>query len=109
MVRCPKEWSIIESEIYKHKGKQGRPPPLDARQLWNAIFYVAKNGCFWRDLPKEFGPWKRVYNYFSRLKHRGVYARVMTRVREMARIKEGRKPAPTMPVHLHKDGESHGW
>ncbi|WP_082068332.1 transposase [Rickettsia endosymbiont of Ixodes pacificus] len=22
------------------------------------MFYITKNGCFWRDLPKDFGPWK---------------------------------------------------
>ncbi|WP_202149129.1 transposase, partial [Candidatus Sarmatiella mevalonica] len=58
--------------IYKRRGKQGRPPPRDARRLWDGIFYITKNGCFWRDLPKDFGPWKRVFNYFNRLKHRGI-------------------------------------
>ncbi|WP_104207307.1 transposase [Holospora curviuscula] len=29
-----------------------------------------KNGCFWRDIPKKFGPWKSVLNDFNRLKHR---------------------------------------
>ncbi|WP_410519703.1 transposase [Candidatus Cyrtobacter comes] len=28
------------------------------------MFYVTKNGCFWRDLPKDFGPWKIVLSYW---------------------------------------------
>ncbi|MDR1503363.1 MAG: transposase [Prevotella sp.] len=27
----------------------------------NAIFYLTKNGCMWRDLPGEFPPWQTVY------------------------------------------------
>ncbi len=27
----------------------------------NAILYVAENGCKWRKLPKEFGPWHTIY------------------------------------------------
>ena len=59
------EWEKISKVLNINKGKQGRPPPKDARKLWDGIFYVLKQGCFWRDLPKEFGHWKRVYNYFK--------------------------------------------
>ena len=76
------EWSVIEKELNKNKGKQGRPPPSDARKLWDAIFYITKNGCFWRDLPKDFGHWKRVYNYFSRLKHRGLIKIIMDKIKD---------------------------
>ena len=33
-----------------------------------------KNCCFWQDLQKEFG---RVYNYYNRLKHRGLLEEIM--------------------------------
>jgi len=56
-----KEWTIIKKVLNKRKGLSGRPPPEDARLLWDAMFYVSKNGCFWRDMPKDFGAWKRIY------------------------------------------------
>ena len=74
-----KEWVVIEKVLNKRKGLSVRPPARDARMLWDAMFYVTKNGCFWRDLPKDFGNWKRVYNYFNALKHRGVLDEVMVR------------------------------
>ncbi|WP_202149173.1 transposase [Candidatus Sarmatiella mevalonica] len=40
------EWAVVEKIIYKRRGKQGRPPPRDARRLWDGIFYITKNGCF---------------------------------------------------------------
>jgi len=92
------EWELIEEVINKRKGKQGRPPPKDARLLWDGIFYITKNGCFWRDLPKEFGLWKRVYNYFNRLKHRGVIEDLMNSTRSKVRLKLGKETSPSIGI-----------
>lgn len=92
------EWSLIERVINKRRGKQGRPPPKDARLLWNGIFYITKNGCFWRDLPTDFGPWKRVFNYFNRLKHRGVIEELMNASRDAVRVQSGKKASPSMGI-----------
>ena len=92
------EWLFIWGILNKRQGQQGRPPPRDARILWNALFYVTKNGCFWRDLPRDFGHWKRVYNYFNRLKHRGVLEEVMDAVHTQARLQAGRDASPSMGI-----------
>ena len=93
-----KEWSEIGKVLYKGKGLSGRPPPKDARNLWNALFYITKNGCFWRDLPKDFGHWKRVYNYFNRLKHRGVLDEVMHKIHKTIRLQKGLEESPSMGI-----------
>jgi transposase len=93
-----KEWEIISKVLYKREGMQGRPPPKDGRRLWDGIFYVTKNGCFWRDLPRDFGLWKRVYNYFNRLKHRGVIDEIMDLTRDSVRIKKGREVSPSIGI-----------
>lgn len=93
-----KEWIMISKVLYKRDQMQGRPPPKDARHLWNAIFYVTKNGCFWRDLPHDFGPWKRVYNYFNRLKHRGTIDEIMDLARTSVRSQTGREVSPSMGI-----------
>ena len=92
------EWALVYKVLNKRQGKQGRPPPPDARKLWDGIFYVSKNGCFWRDLPKDFGHWKRCYNYFSRLKHRGVIQAVMQEVHAQARQQKSRATSPSMGI-----------
>jgi putative transposase len=93
-----KEWEVISVVLNKRKGLQGRPPPKDARMLWNAIFYVTKNGCFWRDLPREFGPWKRVFNYFNRLKHRGILEELMHSSRDKLRNELGKESSPSIGI-----------
>ncbi|MGZ8916538.1 MAG: transposase, partial [Methylobacter sp.] len=35
----------------------GRPRQLSLRQVLNAILYVLKTGCQWRQLPREFPHW----------------------------------------------------
>ncbi|WP_218152180.1 transposase [Nitrosomonas communis] len=42
----------------------GRPRELSMRQVVNAILYVLKTGCQWRQLPREFPVWSSVYSYF---------------------------------------------
>ena len=47
------------------------------RSLINAIFWIAKTGAPWRDLPERFGEWNSVYQRFNRWSKKGVWARIM--------------------------------
>ena len=42
----------------------GRPRETCLREIINAIFYVNRTGCSWRDLPGDFPPWQTIYTYF---------------------------------------------
>ncbi|MEM1354928.1 MAG: transposase, partial [Planctomycetota bacterium] len=44
-------------------GFGGRPRTIDLQQVVNAILYLARTGCAWRVLPKDFGPWSSAYHY----------------------------------------------
>jgi transposase len=43
----------------------------------NAILYIAENGCKWRKLSKEFGPWHTIYMRMRRWADNGVWPRVL--------------------------------
>ncbi len=49
----------------------GRAANLDGHL--NALWYFLRNGCAWRALPSEFGPWEAVYQYFNRLSKDGYF------------------------------------
>ncbi len=34
--------------------------------MFDAIVYVVKTGCQWRQFPKDLPPWEAVYGYFRR-------------------------------------------
>lgn len=39
-----REWTIIR-QFLPHRGRLGRPPRYERREVFNAIMYVAKTGC----------------------------------------------------------------
>ena len=40
------------------------PRKHDLYIIFNAILYIIKNGCTWRDLPNDFPDYRSVYHYF---------------------------------------------
>ena len=46
------------------------------RDFINAILYMAENGCKWRGLPQEYGPWATIYKRFNRWAKNGVMQRI---------------------------------
>jgi len=68
------------------------------REVMNAVRYVLRTGCQWRQLPKDFPPRSTVYNYFWEWTRYGVLDRIhhvlLVKVREM----EGREASPTAAI-----------
>ena len=78
------EWDRITSLLPAEKGRRGRPVELSNRIFMNAIFYIAKTGVPWRDLPERFGPWKTIHVRFTRWNRAGVFGRMIDRFKESA-------------------------
>src|SRR6516225_9326085 len=49
------EWALIEPHMPAAK-RLGRPRATELRAVLDAILYIARTGCQWRMLPKEFPP-----------------------------------------------------
>lgn len=62
-------WQRLEPLLLAQVRRRSKWPLLE---LVNAILYVLRNGCLWRDLPGEFPPWGTVYWYFSKWQQNGV-------------------------------------
>lgn len=73
----------------------GRPREVSLRQVINAILYILKTGCQWRQLPREFPMWTAVYYYFRRWSADGTWARLHQRLHARLREKCGRHKHPT--------------
>jgi len=57
------QWQVIENKLPEQMVKRKRDYPL--RSIFDAIFYLLKNGCVWRDIPGEYPPTGIVYYYFK--------------------------------------------
>lgn len=73
----------------------GRPREISLLQVINAIFYVDKTGCQWRNLPREFPAWTAVYYYFYRWSRDGTWKRLHDLLRARLREKNHRHKHPT--------------
>jgi putative transposase len=88
------EWRCIVPHLPGPTG-QGRPRLHGLREILDAVFYVLKSGCPWRLLPKDFPPWKTVYDWFRKWRIDGTWERLNTELRECLRARLGRDPNPS--------------
>ena len=93
------QWSTIASVVPAAKqGKTGRPPKYARREIWNAIFYQARTGCSWRDLPHDLPPWNNVWEHFWRWRNDGTIEVVHDALRGQVRVQEGHEPTPSAAI-----------
>src|SRR5713226_2244310 len=88
------QWTILK-RLLPPARPGGRPRSVDLRQVVNAIFYLTRSGCSWRMLPRDFPPWKTVYNYFEAWKLDGTWKNLVASLREAVRQRAGREPTPS--------------
>lgn len=75
-------WAVI-GPLFPQPKSTGRPP-VDRRQLVEAVAWRYRTGAPWRDLPERFGNWNTVFKNFDRWAKAGVWARVLERVQSLA-------------------------
>ena len=91
------EWRCIGPHLPGPAGR-GRPRLHGLRVILNAVFYVLKSGCPWRLLPRDFPPWKSVYDWFRRWRIDGTWERLNAGLRERLRSQVGRDPHPSAGI-----------
>lgn len=91
------EWALV-SDLFDHEGGRGLPPRVSRRTMVNACCYVARTGCSWRMLPKDFPKWQNVYRTFRRWTDQGRFEAMHDRLRDQWREREGRTAEPTAAV-----------
>jgi transposase len=91
------EWALIEPMLPPPR-TGGRRRATDMREVFNAIRYVNRTGCQWRQLPKDFPPHTTVYRYFWEWCRYGVLDRIHQALLEQCREACGRERDPTAAI-----------
>src|SRR3712207_6375367 len=88
------QWALIEP-LLPPVNTGGRPEKHPRRAVVDAVLYVVRTGCSWRQLPADFPPWQTVYWYFVRWEEQNATRAMLDALREQLRVTEGRGPEPT--------------
>ena len=83
-----------------HAGGQAFGPSARDRvaRRVDAILYIARTGCQWRMLPKDFPPFTTVQGYFYDWRDHGLFERINFELLLQAREAAGREPSPSAGV-----------
>jgi putative transposase len=90
-----KQWEIIKKMIPPQK--KG-PKQICRRRIINAILYVVRTACQWRNMPHSFPKWKTVYNVFWHWRNQGVWQDIHDALCRRVRKIKGKKPTPSVGI-----------
>src|ERR687885_3013894 len=91
------QWAVL-APLVARRGGPGRPPTVSLRAVVDALLYMARAGCPWGLLPREFPHWTAVRYYFDKWTHDGTWEAVNRRLVERAREHRGRARQPTAAI-----------
>jgi putative transposase len=91
------QWELVRPFL-PGPSRYGRRRTVDRRALVDAILYILRTGCQWRQLPHDFPPWGTASSQFYRWRVSGVWQRVHDALYARVRKQEGRKPSPTTGI-----------
>ena len=76
----------------------GRPRETELRSVLDAILYIARTGCQWRMLPKDFPPFTTVQGYFYDWRDDGLFEKINFELLLQAREAAGREASRSAGV-----------
>lgn len=70
----------------------------DMREVYNGLRWVVRTGSPWRYMPNDLPPWEAVYQQTQRWIAAGVFEAMVSDLRVILRIAEGRAPYPSAAI-----------
>ena len=100
-------WQVLQPAVDAAKHSlAGAPGELSDREFLEAVLYLNRTGCPWRDLPAELGYWHAVYMRFRRWEARGVWTRLWQSLQtaSFAQARDLLLDSTTVRAHSHAAG-----
>lgn len=94
------EWAFHESFILSVRAPNGRKP-LNHRLVLDGIFWIARTGAPWRDLPEEFGKWSSVYRQFRGWTLAGLWEQILEALNESGLVPDALQMIDSTVVRAH--------
>ena len=94
------EWAFHERFILAVRAPNGRKPTNHWLVL-DGIFWIARTGSPWRDLPEEFGKWSSVYRQFRRWTLAGLWEQILEALNESRIVPDALQMIDSTVVRAH--------
>ena len=94
------EWAFHEPFIRAVRAPNGRKP-ANHRLVLDGIFWIARTGSPWRDLPEEFGKWSSVYRQFRRWTLAGLWEQIMDALNTSGAVPDALQMIDSTVVRAH--------
>jgi transposase len=94
------EWAFHERFILAIRAPNGRKP-MNHRLVLDGIFWIARTGSPWRDLPEEFGIWSSVYRQFRRWTLAGLWEQTLEALNESGLVPYALQMIDSTVVRAH--------
>jgi transposase len=94
------EWAFFEPFLAGIRGRGGRPAK-NHRLILDAVFWIARTGSPWRDLPEEFGKWSSVYRQFRRWTLAGLWELILDALNDSGAIPDQVQMVDSTVIRAH--------
>lgn len=102
-----RQWSKMEPLCPGKATDPGRTGG-DARLFLEGVFWIARTGAQWRDLPAEFGKWNSVYRRFRDWARSRVFERLFNALSDDPDMEMAMIDGTIAKVHRHGQGSKGG-
>jgi len=92
-----KQWNIIKP-LFSGEKRGAHFTKHSKRKLIDAVLYIEKTGCQWRQLPHDYPSWSTVKSFYYRAVANGLWERMRAHLVEKSRTDAGRKPEPSYGI-----------
>ncbi|RVT87403.1 IS5 family transposase [Rhodobacteraceae bacterium CCMM004] len=94
------EWAFFDRFISALRAPNGRKP-TNHRLVLDGIFWIARTGAPWRDLPEEFGKWSSVHRQFRRWTLAGLWEDIMEALNRSGAVPDALRMTDGTVVRAH--------
>ena len=94
------EWAFFAPFVIESGPKRGRPP-ADHRRVLDGVFWIARTGSPWRDLPEALGRWASVYKQFLRWTRSGLWDVLLEALAESGAVPDSVQMVDSTVVRAH--------
>ena len=102
------QWVRIEHLLPGKPGDRGRSGD-DNRLFVDAVIWMARTGCPWRDLPPFFGKWNSVWKRFRRWAKAGIWERILAALADDPDFESVIIDGTVIRAHQHAAGGKGGF